>query len=159
MLHLCRWVRHFQVRERVSPAFISQKQRVTLREIPSILTVFHHLHPSPVRVGTISRRNTFRYNPTTGIIPDMNHLSPRISLLVIVSYGHGVKFADRSVSLQYCTRVFPSYSRTCLYLSPNQFIIKGVYLGIKRILKCHPWHPGGFDPVPEKKKKNIREDK
>lgn len=38
-------------------------------------------------------------------------------------------------------------------------VIKGVYLGTKRILKCHPWHPGGFDPVPEKKKKNIREDK
>lgn len=38
-------------------------------------------------------------------------------------------------------------------------VIKGVYLGIRRILKCHPWHPGGFDPVPEKKKKSIREDK
>ncbi|MBO8155110.1 MAG: membrane protein insertion efficiency factor YidD [Bacillaceae bacterium] len=29
--------------------------------------------------------------------------------------------------------------------------IKGGYLTIKRILKCHPFHPGGFDPVPEKK--------
>lgn len=38
-------------------------------------------------------------------------------------------------------------------------VIKGVYLGIRRILKCHPWHPGGFDPVPEKKKKSVREDK
>ncbi|KYG30630.1 membrane protein insertion efficiency factor YidD [Priestia endophytica] len=32
--------------------------------------------------------------------------------------------------------------------------IKGTYLTIKRILKCHPFHPGGFDPVPEKKDKH-----
>ncbi|TGB04648.1 membrane protein insertion efficiency factor YidD [Halobacillus salinus] len=28
---------------------------------------------------------------------------------------------------------------------------KGFYLTTKRILKCHPFHPGGFDPVPNKK--------
>ena len=37
-------------------------------------------------------------------------------------------------------------------------VIKGMCLGIKRIVKCHPFTPGGFDPVPEKKKK-VREDK
>ncbi|WP_411844434.1 membrane protein insertion efficiency factor YidD [Salinicoccus sp. HZC-1] len=26
--------------------------------------------------------------------------------------------------------------------------IKGTYLTVKRILKCHPFHPGGYDPVP-----------
>ncbi|WP_147802526.1 membrane protein insertion efficiency factor YidD [Alkalicoccus halolimnae] len=29
---------------------------------------------------------------------------------------------------------------------------KGLYLTVRRLLKCHPFHPGGIDPVPEKKK-------
>lgn len=27
-------------------------------------------------------------------------------------------------------------------------MVKGVWLGLKRLVKCHPFHPGGFDPVP-----------
>ncbi len=26
-------------------------------------------------------------------------------------------------------------------------LVKGVGLGLVRLLKCHPFHPGGFDPV------------
>lgn len=33
-------------------------------------------------------------------------------------------------------------------------IIQGLYLGTKRILRCHPWGGSGYDPVPEKKPKN-----
>ncbi len=29
-------------------------------------------------------------------------------------------------------------------------LIKGFVLSAKRIGKCHPWHDGGFDPVPKK---------
>ncbi|MCL4106441.1 UNVERIFIED_CONTAM: hypothetical protein GTU68_030399 [Idotea baltica] len=30
---------------------------------------------------------------------------------------------------------------------------RGLYLGIKRILSCHPWGGHGHDPVPKRKKK------
>ena len=26
--------------------------------------------------------------------------------------------------------------------------VKGVALAIRRVGKCHPWHPGGYDPIP-----------
>jgi len=45
-------------------------------------------------------------------------------------------------------RFHPSCSNYMESAVERHGVFKGVYLGIKRILKCHPWHPGGYDPVP-----------
>ncbi|ULT56039.1 membrane protein insertion efficiency factor YidD [Neobacillus drentensis] len=48
-------------------------------------------------------------------------------------------------------RFYPTCSQYGLEAIQRYGAIKGGWLTIKRISKCHPFHPGGVDPVPEKK--------
>ena len=45
-------------------------------------------------------------------------------------------------------RFYPSCSDYTFEAVKKYGLIKGLFLGGKRLLKCHPLHPGGIDPVP-----------
>ena len=45
-------------------------------------------------------------------------------------------------------RYFPSCSEYAVEAVKKHGAIKGGWLGVKRVCRCHPWHPGGYDPVP-----------
>ncbi|CAH0346784.1 membrane protein insertion efficiency factor YidD [Bacillus sp. CECT 9360] len=49
-------------------------------------------------------------------------------------------------------RFYPTCSHYGLEAIKRFGPFKGSWLTLKRIVKCHPFHPGGFDYVPEKKK-------
>jgi putative membrane protein insertion efficiency factor len=45
-------------------------------------------------------------------------------------------------------RFSPSCSQYAIQSFQQYGVFKGFYLTIARILRCHPWHTGGHDPVP-----------
>ena len=47
-----------------------------------------------------------------------------------------------------CCRFIPTCSQYALEAVQKYGFWKGSYLAVKRILKCHPFHKGGYDPVP-----------
>lgn len=66
-----------------------------------------------------------------------------------------IKFYQQAISpfkLPSC-RFQPTCSAYGLEAIKRFGAFKGGYLTIKRIMKCHPFHPGGVDLVPEKTKK------
>lgn len=45
-------------------------------------------------------------------------------------------------------RFYPSCSQYALEAVTRHGALKGSWLAVCRLARCHPFHPGGFDPVP-----------
>ncbi|MCB1770166.1 MAG: membrane protein insertion efficiency factor YidD [Candidatus Competibacteraceae bacterium] len=46
-------------------------------------------------------------------------------------------------------RFYPSCSQYAREAVEQYGVLRGGWLAIQRLSRCHPWHPGGVDPVPE----------
>ncbi len=70
-------------------------------------------------------------------------MGKRIFLLCIRFYQQAISPMKRP-----CCRFVPTCSQYAYEAVTKYGVIKGGYLSLRRILKCHPFHEGGYDPVP-----------
>lgn len=69
----------------------------------------------------------------------------KIALLMIKIY----QYAISPLMANHC-RFYPSCSSYTYEAIEQYGFFRGIYLGIRRLLRCHPWNAGGYDPVPPK---------
>jgi len=61
-----------------------------------------------------------------------------------------IRFYQRVISptLPPSCRFVPSCSEYAYQAVQKYGALRGSWLGLTRLLRCHPFHPGGYDPVP-----------
>ena len=86
-----------------------------------------------------------RSTPTGTGAPGTSPASPPAQLLMLL-----VRFYQKLISplLPSACRFHPSCSEYTHQALERFGFFKGLLLGLRRILRCHPFNPGGVDPVP-----------
>lgn len=58
------------------------------------------------------------------------------------------QYAISPMMASHC-RFYPSCSAYAYEAIEQHGVVRGGWLAAKRLGRCHPWHPGGYDPVPK----------
>jgi hypothetical protein len=66
---------------------------------------------------------------------------------VLSLFIRGYRYAVSPMLGMHC-RFDPSCSAYALEALERHGTLHGALLALKRLARCHPWHPGGHDPVP-----------
>jgi putative membrane protein insertion efficiency factor len=76
----------------------------------------------------------------------------KIVLMLIKGYQNTSFLHANVLKILFLTDASCRFSPTCsqyTYEAVNKYgVIKGLFIGLKRISRCHPWARGGYDPLP-----------
>ncbi len=70
------------------------------------------------------------------------HAAKNSLILLIRGYAYLI-----SPCLGHCCRFHPSCSQYAQMALEQYGVFRGIWISLCRLLRCHPWHPGGYDPV------------
>ena len=68
-----------------------------------------------------------------------------------------IRFYQKHISpaLPSCCRYMPTCSQYAIEAIEKRGVFVGIFLAVKRVLRCNPFGGSGFDPVPERRRKKI----
>lgn len=107
----------------------------------------HELHAPPECAHQSTGGNWCVHNCGHGHTRDGEPAHQPLGVQLLTAPIRFYQLAISPMMLPVC-RYFPTCSNYALQAIEKHGVLRGSWLATRRILRCHPFQPGGFDPVP-----------